>query len=79
MELKYGFMIMAILITGLSIFIIFAGCNSVHPEFDFNGNGADSIQKQCSIYDTQDRINKCVGKAMNKEYACVNWFFWLRY
>ncbi len=79
MELKNGVLIIVIITACISLFVIFAGCNTVHPEFDFIGNGADSIQKQCEEYNQAGQYQKCIGKAMDKEFACVNWFFWLRY
>lgn len=79
MELIHGIGIIAIITACISLFIILAGCNTVHPEFDFIGNGADSIQKQCENYNEPRQYQKCVGKAIDKEFACANWFFWLRY
>ena len=79
MDIKYGIIIIASVTATLSIFAIFAGCNAVHPEFDFNGNGADSIPKQCEEFQDPSQYKQCVNKATHKEFACANWFWWLRY
>ena len=80
--------IFAIAVTGFSIFIIFMGCNSAQPEFDFtkNKSGADSIEKKCGKYPNASspgsfvtQYEKCVNRQVFKENVCTDYFWWLRY
>lgn len=86
MEPRSGLIIIALVTTTVVMFAIFAGCNAVHPEFDFNGNGADSIEKKCAEFPNTaapgsfvTKYKKCINKNMDREFACANWFWWLRY
>lgn len=79
MEVRYGISIIIAVTVAISFFAIFAGCNASHPEFDFNGNGAYSIPKQCEEYDTAQGYNSCIDRKQDREYVCANYFWWLRY
>ena len=63
----------------LSMFLIFAGCNMSHPEFDFNGNGAYSIPKQCEDFEGGPTYSSCIDRKQDKENMCNDLFWWLRY
>lgn len=79
MEVKYAIAIIAIFTFSIIMVVIFVGCNASNPEFDFNGNGAESIPKQCEEFNDPRQFQKCVNKATYKESLCTNLFFWLRY
>ena len=88
MENKFIIIIFACAVFALCVFIIFMGCNSAQPEFDFTKNktGADSIPEKCAVYPDQMRpgsfvtpYEKCISRAEYKENMCADYFWWLRY
>lgn len=50
-----------------------------HPEFDFNGNGAYSIPKQCEELEAGQMYQSCIDRKQDKENMCNDLFGWLRY
>ncbi len=79
METKHHLMIIIGVSAGISIFVMVAGCNMSHPEFDFNGNGAYSIPKQCEKLERTQTYQSCIDRKIAKENMCVDYFWWLRY
>ncbi len=86
MEIKIILIIMVGIVAGISMLIIFMGCNSSQPEFDFQGNGADSIPKMCEPYPNVitpgafvTQYEQCINRHIFKENVCNDYFWWLRY
>ncbi len=76
MEVRTGIIIIGAVTASIGMIVIFAGCNASHPEFDFTGEGAYSIPKQC---EGDTYYNKCIERKTARENTCADYFHWLRY